>query len=135
MPASCCCGFFVHLEEKPPLVLLWCYSCDIPLLFSCYASFILALFWRYSGVIPALFLRYSCVIPALFLCYSCVIPALFLRYPAAILALFFGYSHGTTPLWLRVPSWGGCHGHGAPTGTRGARVAGMHGRRVSRVAG
>ena len=34
-----------------------------------------------------------------------------------------------------VATGGGCHGHGAPTGTRGARVAGMHGRRVSRVAG
>ena len=79
---------FVHLEEKPPLVLLWCYSCDIPLLFSCYASFILALFWRYSGVIPALFLRYSCV----FLRYSCVIPALFLRYSCVIPLLFWLYS-------------------------------------------
>ena len=34
-----------------------------------------------------------------------------------------------------VATGGGCHGHGAPTGTRGARVVGMHGQRVSRVAG
>ena len=61
---------FVHLEEKPPLMILWCYSCDNPLLFSCYASFIPALFQRYSCVIPALFLRYSCVIPLIFRLYS-----------------------------------------------------------------
>ena len=65
---------FVHLEEKPPLVLLWCYSCVTPaairVLFLRYSCVILALFLRYSGVILVLFWRYSGVILALFRCYS-----------------------------------------------------------------
>ena len=86
---------FVHLEEKPPLVLLWCYSCVTP-------AAIRVLFLRYSCVILALFLRYSCVILALFWCYSGVILALFWRYSGVIPLLFwlysFGYSHDTAPL-------------------------------------